>query len=290
MRFEFGYFLGISLALVSAGPVRAQVNAAEACTSSGAQQLCPATCGGFCSDAEFLRDNVSYCAVAGFSSGGATDSAECTTLFGAADAVGGDEDPDPAPSQHEVVETATPTEDCSRFERQSERRRCELQLEGGRPTCSANVPDLERSAALLASEVQAQLASYGDLLTRDLSDVSSRELLCSISLEELDKNYERATSEPEGLRVIQRNAADVQTCQGEWQEYVRNRQAAGVSDALQDDTARSLQEQLAPLEEQLVELSSSITKLNQAAQTIDGLIVIHFDFCDPEGTPLSGEN
>jgi hypothetical protein len=129
------------------------------------------------------------------------------------------------------------------------------------------------------------LASYGDLLTRDLSDVSSRDLLCEFSLEELDDNFARANDEPELLRATQATARNLQSCQNDWEEYVRGRDlGAGVSDELQDQTARDLEEQLEPMQEQFQALNASIDRLQVAAQTIEGLILIHIDFCRPQGS------
>ncbi|MBL3560413.1 hypothetical protein JMM65_06470 [Rhodovulum sulfidophilum] len=259
-------------------PVEAQT-VSERCSQADIRNSCSAACARLCDDdRDFLLGNVSWCAE--FTSPAATleNAAICARLL--------PEDylsDQTSPAIEERGSVPVEGDPCAGLERRSEQIRCRAEQEAGRPTCSANVPELEDRAGVLTQSVRTELASYGDLLEEDLSDVSSRDLLCDFSLEELDQNYQRAAEEPDHLRATQLTAREFQDCQNEWQAYVRDRQIPNVSDRLQDDTAKDLEAQLEPLEEQLVRLNESIEILNAAAETIDGLILIHIDFCRPEG-------
>lgn len=244
--------------------------------------MCVASCAKSCLDGVYLRAHIDFCVdnglVTGTAPASARDAAECERLFPAAEV---------QPPANPEGGTATPIPpaqpDCGEFERPSDRIRCERQ--GVRPSCSESVVTLEGDAALLVTEVGLELSKYGEILQRDMTDVSSRTLLCEFSLDQLDGYYINATEDPEGLRTIQRRADGIQACQAEWETYVRTNAANDrLSDSLPDDVAREMDAQFAPLREQLQNLSSSITKLEQAAGTIEQLIGIHIDFCPPGGT------
>jgi hypothetical protein len=282
-----------------ATPVLAQ--SSENCNKPAIQNLCSAACGSLCGDdASFLRANRSFCTAALANQDEAMDDAVCADILPglAASDVETSSDGGSAPASGTSPDTgetpgltgtaaAPPAEDCNRFESRSEQLRC-IQNSKGRPTCSATAVALEDDASLLVTEVRQELSQYGELLSRDLTDTASRDLLCEFSRDELDENYNRATQDPEALRTIQRRADSIQDCRRQWEDYLRNRATSpDISDFLVEDTAEASREQFKPLIEQLENLSSSITKLEQAASTIDGLIIIHIDFCPAEGIKAS---
>ena len=287
-------------ALWLASAAGAQAAPAE-CAIASVRSLCVASCAAACEETAFLQAHAGFCrdngALSGAGAAKLEDDPVCATLFAEAPAEDAKEEtgsPDPAGDASEAPAPETTAaegdegateKDCSAFERPSERIRCETTE---RPSCSDNVLSLEADARLLATEVEQELGNYGDLLARDLTSVESRDLLCEFSLEELDKNYLRATQDPAALRTIQRRAGGIQQCRGEWEKYLRNSSKTNnqVSDRIFDNVARDVEAQFEPLKGQLQNLSSSITRLEQAAGTIEGLIRIHIDFCDPDGTPI----
>ena len=279
-----------------------QAQAAANCAKPAIQTLCAATCGELCSeDAAFLSANGPFCSAA-LSGTPGTDDPVCETI---PLAVVTAQQPQPSDAVETVTQASQsagtgnatqeqtasqdPDEDCMQYESRPEQLRCQ-QNKRGRPTCSTTAVSLEDDAQLLVTEVSQELEQYGDLLTRDLTDVASRDLLCRFSLDDLDQNYQRATKDPAALRSIQRRADSIQQCRQQWEDYLRNRAASSsINDNIIQSTADSTRENFEPLTEQLQNLSSSITTLEQAASTIDGLIIIHMDFCPPEGTQRSEE-
>lgn len=274
-------------------PLQVAAQVPEYCQKPDLRDACVKSCAAYCKEASFLRQNLDFCVDNDLLSGvapetvsddpqcqagaelGATD--ESTVQMG--EAAG-------ANAAEGISGSGVKANDCSAIKKASERIRCERQ--GIRPDCSDSVVQLEDEAELLATQVQQNLLQYGDLLTRDLTDVSSRALLCEFSIDELDEKYLRATEDPAQLRTVQRTAREIQECQGQWEDYVRTRAAnSQVSDQLSDDVARQMEAQFAPLKEQLENLSSSITQLNRASGQIEQLIGIHIDFCDPAGTQIN---
>ncbi len=267
--------------------------AVDGCSTPAMQNLCASGCGSFCSeDPAFLQSNPSFCASVLSGQTEARDDDVCTTLLpGLAEAPA-----PPEPVEDEKASELTPgviratSEDCARFETRSEQVRC-MQGSRGRPTCSATAVALEADASLLVTEVRQELSQFGDLLSEDLTDIASRDRLCEFSIDELDQSYKRATQDPEALRTIQRRADDIQDCRDQWEEYLRNGATnPDISDVIVDNTAEETRKNFLPLIEQLQNLSSSITKLEQAASTIDGLIIIHIDFCPAEGIKASAQD
>lgn len=274
----------------------AQAQAAANCAKPAIQTLCAATCGALCSkDAAFLSANGPFCSTALSGNPGADDPV-CGTIPLAGVTV----QPPQTSEDVEIVTQASrsaetgsamgeqaasqaPDEDCMQYKSRPEQLRCQ-QNKRGRPTCSTTAVSLEDDAQLLVTEVSQELEQYGDLLTRDLTDVASRDLLCRFSLDDLDQNYQRATNDPAALRSIQRRADSIQQCRQQWEDYLRNRAtSSSINDNIIQNTADSTRKRFEPLTEQLQNLSSSITTLEQAASTIDGLIIIHMDFCPSEG-------
>ena len=276
----------------------ALAQAPENCSKPAIQNLCARACASLCGeDATFLQSNRSFCASALSRQGEARDDRVCPDIL--PDLATTNTEPSPEDNQapatnetasnHEASATASAEEDCGKFESRSEQLRC-IQNSKGRPTCSATAVALEDDASLLVTEVRQELAQYGELLAEDLTDIASRDRLCEFSRDELDANYERATQDPEALRTIQRRADNIQDCRGEWEEYLRKRATSpDISDIIVENTAEASRKQFQPLIEQLENLSSSITKLEQAASTIDGLIIIHNDFCRAEGTRAAAQ-
>ncbi len=132
--------------------------------------------------------------------------------------------------------------------------------------------------------VEQELGQYGELLTRDYSDVSNRNLLCEFSMPELEENYVLATDDPETLRVTQENTRELQDCRKEWEAYYRNRSQRGdTSDSLTDNLVRDSQEAMRPLTERMQDLSRSISNLERAGATIENLILLHYDWCPSGG-------
>jgi hypothetical protein len=286
--------LAILLACTWTAPARAQL--AEACASPAVRSLCKASCIAACEDPAFREGQPAFCQENGHGDAAAMaalrDDPVCATLVPAAartDEAGEEaaaSNGSPGRDDGDAGQTgeSAAAEDCSRFERPSQRILCEAE---NRPTCSETARALEAEAASLAEEVRDELAPYEELLARDLTAVESRELLCAFSLEELDNNYLRATRDPEALRAIQRRANAIQACRGEWERYLRESAATSVlSDRVSSNVAEDLEAQFEPLKQQLRNLSRSITRLEQVAGTIEGLIRIHIDFCDPAGTPV----
>lgn len=203
------------------------------------------------------------------------DSEQCTGFF----------QPEVEKSEEAVEANAadTTSNQCDQYETYSERRRCELtQLT---PQCSPTVVELEGRARLLVTQIGQELAQYGGLLERDWTDITNRAALCSFSIAQLDENYQVASENPELLRALQRQATGIQTCQGDWETWLRENAGTQGSDALIDQVTRDAEAQLGPLKGEIANLGESVQKLESATDTIGEIIDVHIFFCDPEGTP-----
>lgn len=276
------FFAATALLLLGMYTYPGLAEASQDCSDPSVQNLCGKTCFQRCSgDPAFQRNNMVFCTSVQ-SSDALKDDRVCAN-FSLVPTANDTESSSSGTAPTEGTVNVGGDEDCMRFESRPEQLRC-LQNKKGRPSCSSTAVSLENDAQLLVAEVRQELEQYGDLLTRDLTDVASRDLLCRFSLEDLDQNYQRATNDPGALRTIQRRADTIQDCRQQWEDYLRNRAtSSSINDDIIQNTAESTRERFKPLTEQLQNLSTSITTLEQAASTIDGLIIIHMDFCPPEG-------
>lgn len=236
------------------------------------------TCESACGDPGFLSANIQWCEASNRRTT-AADAPECPTLIarfvGAAATA-----PPPGDATTSVL---SPENNCEKLPKLSERRACALAKTT--PSCSRSVTELEGRARLLVTEISQQLDQYGELLERDWSDVSNRALLCAFSRDDLDLYYEGATSNPQILKALQSKASGIQSCQVEWEKWVRNRPVVpGQADSLLDEVARDAEQQLGPLKAQIEGLSASVAKLQAAATTIVGIMDVHLIFCDPAGS------
>jgi hypothetical protein len=263
----------------------AVAEAPQACLQQNVREVCLQSCAEACRDDKFLGENLTYCLENGLVGAGTLDVAdapECVGLFETSPP--GQQTQDASTSHGQIPAQVV---DCSEFTKLSERLRCELNTTG--PKCSASVEELQGQGRLLDTSIQAQLAQYGELLTKDWSDVNNRELLCAFSLSELDENYEVATQDPHALRAVQRQAISIQACMSEWEDFVRARAEAeagsGDSDTLADELARDAEERLGPLQGQIENLSLSIGTLEAAADTITSIEKLHLIYCKAEGEP-----
>jgi len=274
------------------------------CEDSGLQTLCMTSCAPACATAEFLSKNVAYCVTNGLLGGTSTpkpDDVSCATIFAAAFGTAGKTNVAPLrPDQTQVAgqgrgETSGSTKsanpsDCDTLETLSARRRCELSK--STPNCTQTVTELEGKARLLVTQIEQELHSYGELLRLDWSDVNNRPLLCSFSEDDLNESYKLATENPDSLRALQRQATNVQSCQSDWEAWVRSKRPKNDSvqgddsDVIDDVLARSTEERLKPLKAQIEGLSTSISKLENAADSIINTMDRHIIYCDPKGTPL----
>lgn len=257
------------------------------CLESDVRDLCPGSCAAACREAAFLEENATYCLNNGHFVDDPTapgDAPACVEHFGTAIVVDPPLPPipgEPTSTNTEAVEPEGP--DCDALTDVFEQRECELAKVA--PACSPTVTELEARARLLVTEIDQELAQYGDLLTRDWTDVNNRQRLCEFSRAQLSENYQIATQNPEILRTLQRDAGDIQACQRDWEEWMRDNAETDASDSLIDAVTRDAEEQLGPLTEQMEELGVSVAKLQSAAETILGIVDVHIIYCDPDGTP-----
>ena len=253
----------------------AMADVPEACRMSDLRDACLASCAVACEDSDFLQENVGYCldnALVGRSADMAplTDAPQCAAHFDTAAA-------EPAPPAED-----TPAEvDCSELTRLSERRRCELAKVA--PACSPTVSQLIGEAQLLVRVIDDEVSQYGDLLTRDWTDVTNQELLCSFTIDELDENYVIATENPAKLLSMKSRATDIQACQTEWEVFVRDNAATTGSDRLVDQVTRDAEDRLDALKGQIETISTSVTTLENAAEIIVGIVDLHIIYCNPDG-------
>lgn len=257
------------------------------CENAALQMSCQTTCAPACSNAEFLSKNTTYCLSNNLIGGTVQPKADesiCAGVF--AKLVSQDNE---APSANPEDDGASGAgDDCDTLSRLSERRKCKLAKVT--PKCSPTVRDLEGRAQLLVTEIGNELKQYGDLLQRDWTDVDNRDLLCQFSLDQLDENHQLASENPELLRVLERQANDIQVCQADWETWVRENAGTRSSDVLIDQVTRDAEEQLGPLKTEIEGLSKSVSQLDSAAQTIVEIVDVHILFCDPEGSsPLAAD-
>lgn len=276
---------------------------AAPCLNPVVRETCIASCAPACLDPQFLGINAAYCIGKGIINRGPgdpplEDGPNCQTYFAAG---AGNVDaaavpiPDPAPvssgqSANDSVNrqvVGAEGEDCEKLEKLSEQRRCKLDKVG--PKCSPTVTALEKRARLLVTSIKGELSKYGDLLTRDWRDVNNRERLCALGLNELDRNYEIATQNPDTLRASRREAQAIQSCQSEWEAFVRHHAGSNNSDSLVDTVAREAEAQLADLKGQIEELTRSIAKLEVVAGTIRDIVDVHIIYCDAAGQPPAAD-
>lgn len=263
------------------------------CLESDIRDLCPASCAAACGEAAFMAENATYCLSNGHfvddpNANAPGDSRACVEHFGTAIIVGRPPLPIPGGSSGEAAPTNTEAgqpevPDCSALPTWSEQRRCELAKVT--PACSANLTELEGQARLLVTAIDLELGHYGELLTREWTDLNNRALLCAFSLAELDRNYEIATRNPTILRILQRAATDIQACQTEWEQWVRDASGSEGSDSLIDSVTRDAEWQFEALRVQMENLRTSVARLQSAADTIVEIVDIHLIYCDPAGTP-----
>lgn len=295
-------FCAFVVLLLSVSGAAAQVvlssQSLELCKKGEVQAVCNSSCASACEDAEFLSNNAAFCISTGILYGKSTqkrDDANCVTILpvGTDNAVkprvatsgGGQMNGDTVAVGATPAETnAGTTSECGGLETQFKRRRCELAKVT--PACAPTVTDLIGKSRLLVTQIELELEKYGDLLQRDWTDVSNRALLCGFSEVSLEDSYNLASENPEGLRALQRQATGVQGCQAEWETWVRDNAGNRSSDALIDSVTRDAEAQLVPLKGQIEGLSTSVSKLENAAETIGEIIDVHIIFCDPNGTPV----
>lgn len=269
------------LTVVLSNTISARAEVPEQCLENNIRNQCPESCTVACNDADFLSENTTFCLGRGIFAGSPSpsdlDAPECADLF--ATSRDGDGSGGAAPPP------ATPTDitECEELDSIFEQRRCILAIVS--PECSASVPELQGRARLLVTEIEEELRPYGELLDRDWTDISNLELLCAFTVEGLEENYQIASQNPDSLRVLQRNAREIQNCQGEWEVWIRDYPAqansVGISDELVDQMARASAAQLGALEDQMEGLSVSIDRLENAAVTIVSIIDLYIAGCDP---------
>lgn len=259
----------------------------ELCADAGFQKSCPASCAQIgCIDQNFISGNVNFCVTNFFneeSRGAAKDGPNCIAIFGVGltETNGGGDSEPVDPESIKVVDSG---KDCSTFSRISEQRRCELEKIA--PACAPTVIELEKRAGLLVTDIKTELSTYGDLLTRDYSAVEERDALCQFTIAELDQNYAIAAENPAILRSLQRQAQSFQSCQTDWEDFVRGYDTQSSSDIRIDTLVRQSEAELEELKGEIVGLSESVVKLENAKQSIVEIIDVHIFFCDPEGNGL----
>ena len=260
------------------GLSRADVPAA--CGDPALRDACLASCAAACEDAGFLKENVGYCLDNGMIGRTAdmpplTDAPQCAGHFDTAaiPSDGAETPPVPAP-----VEGT----DCETLDRLSDRRRCELAKVA--PACSPSVSQLVGEAQLLVRVIDDEVSQYGDLLTRDWTDVTNQELLCGFTIDELDQNYVVATENPAKLLSLKGQATDIQACQTQWEVFVRDNAATTGSDRLVDQVTRDADARLDALKGQIETISTSVDTLENAAEIIVGIVDLHIIYCNSDGT------
>lgn len=270
---------------------------AKLCQDISIQALCASTCAQACSSTEFVDNNFDFCDSTGMLGGESSalpDDPSCAAKFTVTPPLGADPDAVPS-SQGElddsgVTDASTPPKsdadsnsECDALETQFAKRRCKFAKET--PACARTVTELEGQSRLLVTQIGLELGKYGELLARDWKDVKNRSLLCAFSEAELERSYNLASKNPDALRALQRQATGVQECQGDWEIWIRERAGNKSSDVLIDVLTRDAEAQLGPLKSQIEGLSTTISKLQNASQTIGEIIDQHIFFCDPNGTP-----
>ncbi|MGR3804777.1 MAG: hypothetical protein ACU0AY_14965 [Marinibacterium profundimaris] len=259
-------------------PLPATADVPAACGDSELRGACLKSCAVACEDPGFLQENVGYCldnALVGRTPDMAplTDAPHCAAHFDTAAA-----EPDAAESDAADIPEET---DCSTLDRLSERRKCELAKVA--PACSSTVSQLVGEAQLLVRVIDDEVSQYGDLLTRDWTDVTNQELLCSFTIDELDENYVIATENPAKLLSMKSRATDIQACQTEWEVFVRDNAATTGSDRLVDQVTRDAEDRLDALQGQIETISTSVATLENAAEIIVGIVDLHIIYCNPDG-------
>lgn len=257
----------------------------ELCAQENVQSSCQASCAIACNDTSFLSANTSYClenGLIGVEISPQPDSAQCIGIF------------QPEAEKPEVVVDAnSPTansDQCAQFETYSERRRCELEAKQLTPQCARTPVELEGRARLMVTEIGLELDQFGDLLESDWTDINNRDALCSFSIAELDENYQIASENPDLLRALQRQATNIQSCQSDWENWMRDNAGNQGSGTLIDQVTRDAEAQLGPLKTEIANLRVSVETLESATDTIGDVIDVHIFYCDPAGTqPAQGE-
>ncbi|MBB95898.1 MAG: hypothetical protein CML68_15055 [Rhodobacteraceae bacterium] len=253
----------------------------QACRDASLRDTCLKSCAVACEDADFLKDNVGYCLDNGLV-GRSADAPSLSDGPGCAAHFDTETTQAQQPAEPPAEETGT---DCAELDRLSDRRRCELAKVA--PSCSPSVSQLIGEAQLLVRVIDDEVSQYGDLLTRDWTDVTNQELLCGFTIDELDQNYVVATENPAKLRSLKTQATDIQACQTEWEVFVRDNAATTGSDRLVDQVTRDAEARLDSLKGQIETVSTSVTTLENAAEIIVGIVDLHIIYCNPDG-PVPG--
>jgi hypothetical protein len=267
------YISGIAFAVVLlvAPDSSVAANTTAQCGTEAVRQMCPASCKPSCGEESFLLGNVEYCIKIGaLGDGNVTveDGAGCAAIF---------ETSSPQPVVPALAGDSTAGSECSAIKSIIQRKKCELAEIA--PACAPTVAKLESKAGLLVTTIQGELSKYGDLLQREWGDVANRDALCALTEEELDEGYRKATEDPANLLSSQRQAQSLQACMSEWEGFVRNSAGTASSDKLRDSLARSSEQRLIPLGEQIQELSKSIKKLESAAVKIEEIVGYYVNYC-----------
>lgn len=262
------------LVALSATSVYAQdaveVGSLAGCAATDIQKLCQTTCAVACSDGSFLAENASYCLGLGLMSGEskiAADAAACAATFSSA-----------------VVETTTvDVPDFDECESDDIFAREECILAKITPQCSPTVSSLRGRAELLVTEIQNELAQYGELLERDWSNVSNGDLLCQFTRDDLRDYYQISSENPGLLNGLQRQASGIQFCGVEWEEWMRSsdiRKTPNISSELIDQLSREAERDLVPLRSQIKNLRVSTETLENAEDSIIAIVQLHILSCD----------
>ena len=269
------------------------------CQDNSTQGLCASTCAPACSSTDFIDNNFDFCNSTGMLGGESSaqpDDPSCAAKFTATPPLVAD--PEPVPSSSGELddtgenEVGTPPQstspinsECDALESQYAKRKC--QLAKVTPSCAPTVTALEGQSGLLVTQIEMELLSYGELLGRDWKDVKNRSLLCGFSEVDLEKSYDLASQNPDTLRALQRQASDVQACLKEWDGWVSGNTGKKVNTGLFVQLLADAGEKLGPLKIKIEALSSSITKLQNASQTISEIIDMHIIFCDSKANATS---
>jgi hypothetical protein len=250
-RVRFLFAAGLALTWVP-------VAAADLCSSSEIARMCPGDC-------PPLRET------------GPRDPV-CERLFDARAAAN-------AESERAVPASEPTGEDCSAYERASERIRCKREqgtLESDAPDCAQEVWKLIENAEQLVGVVQAELDTYGQILEKDFTKVENQEELCGYPLAQLDKFHKQAQENPAQLEAFRRQADAMQQCRVDWEAYERERGAGEVSGTLRDSIVRETDAKFQPLVQELSNLDQSIRKLESAEGQLYEMIGLHLRYCNPD--------
>lgn len=267
--FRVGFFVALSATGAYAQDA-VEVGVLAGCAAADIQNSCQTTCAVACSDGSFLAENASYCLGLGLMSGEsdiAADAAACEATFSPA-----------------VVEpTTVDVPDFGKCESEDIFAREECILAKITPECSPKVSLLRGRADLLVTEIQNEVAQYGDLLERDWTNVSNGELLCQFTRDELRDYYQIASENPELLNGLQRQASGIQSCGVEWEEWMRSsdiRNTPNISSELIDQLTREAERNLVPLRSQIENLRVSTETLENAEDSILAIVRLHILSCD----------